>query len=83
MKKIIFFSSILTMISCSSKDEQFCKCLKTGEELNSFSSKLFHKEITPALQKKMKNLRSAKDKACKNYQTMKGEKMMELKSQCK
>jgi hypothetical protein len=83
MKKIIFLSSILIVVSCSSKDEQFCKCLKAGDELNAFSSKLFDKEITPKMQKEMQKLRSTKASACKNYQTMDGKKMLELKEECK
>lgn len=82
MKYIFLFSSILLMVSCSQKDEQFCKCLKAGDELNAFSSKLFNKNVTPKLQKEMQKLRATKTAACKNYQTMDGKKMLELKSEC-
>ena len=82
MKYIFFLSSILLMTSCSQKDEQFCKCLKAGDELNDFSSKLFNENVTPKLQKEMQKLRAAKTSACKNYQTMDGKKMLELKSEC-
>jgi hypothetical protein len=71
------------MASCSQKDEQFCKCLKAGDELNAFSSKLFNKDVTPKLQKEMQKLRATKTTACKNYQTMDGKKMLELKSECR
>ena len=70
------------MASCSQKDEQFCKCLKAGDELNAFSSKLFNKDVTTKLQKEMQKLRASKTTACKNYQTMDGKKMLELKSEC-
>ena len=82
MKKIIFLSSILIVISCSSKDDQFCKCLKAGDVLNAFSSKLFDKEITPNLQKQLQKLKSTKASACKDYQIMSGEKMLKLKAEC-
>ena len=82
MKYIFLFSSIMLMASCSQKDEQFCKCLKAGDELNAFSSKLFNKDVTPKLQKEMQKLRATKTSACKNYQTMDGKKMLELKSEC-
>ena len=82
MKKIILHSSILIGVSCSSKDQQFCDCLKTGKELNDFSSSLLRKGITPKLQKEMQKLRATKASACKDYQTMSGEKMMKLKAEC-
>ncbi len=82
MKYIFFFSSIMLMASCSQKDEQFCKCLKAGDKLNAFSSKLFNKNVTPKLQKEMQKLRARKKSACENYQTMDGKTMLELKSKC-
>jgi hypothetical protein len=82
MKKIIFLSSILIGVSCSSKDQQFCDCLKSGDSLNTFSSKLFDKEITPNLQKQLQKLKSTKASACKDYQIMSGEKMLKLKAEC-
>ena len=83
MKLLFLITSILVLSACNSKDEQFCKCLKAGDELNAFSSKLFNKEITPKMQKEMQKLRSDKASACKNYQTMGGKKMLELKEECK
>lgn len=82
MKTIIFFATFLILFSCSSKDQQFCDCMKAGEELNDFSSTLFKKVITPELHKKMMDLKEKKNTACKNYQTMSGAKMMELKAEC-
>lgn len=48
--------------SCNTKDEQFCKCLKAGEELNDFSSKLFSGDITAEKAEKLKGLKEAKKK---------------------
>jgi len=83
MKKIILFTSLILLSSCSSKDEQFCNCLKAGDKLNSFSSNMFYKEITPKLEKEMQLLRATKASACKDYLTMDGEKMLEFKEECK
>lgn len=83
MNKLTFLFTLLILASCSSKDEQFCNCLKAGDELNTFSSKLFdNKVITPELHRKMQTLKAAKTKACQNYQTMDGKKMLELKEEC-
>ena len=82
MKFLFLFVIIVVFNSCSSKDEQFCKCLKSGEELNNFSKTLFDKEITPAIKIKMKALRKATKSACKNYTKMGKEKMLELKEAC-
>ncbi len=83
MKIIISFSIFIILSSCSSKDQKFCDCLKAGDELNQYSSKLFNKVITPKLHKEMMELKAKKKSACKNYQTMNGKKMMELKGECK
>ena len=69
--------------ACSSKDEQFCKCLKAGEELNDFSSKLFNAEITFEKAEKLKGLKSVKKKECADYQLMSGKEMLEKKASCK
>ena len=83
MKLFIALSIIIILTSCSSKDHQFCDCLKAGDELNQYSSKLFNKVITPKLHKEMMELKDKKKAACKNYQTMSGAKMLELQEECK
>lgn len=82
MKKIIPFAFFILLLSCNSKDEQFCKCLHAGEELNDFSSKLFTEEITEEKATKLKTLKSNKKKECADYQTMAGEEMLQKKSEC-
>ena len=69
--------------ACSSKDEQFCKCLKAGEELNDYSSKLFSGEITTEKAEKLKSLKEVKKKECVDYQMMSGKEMLEKKASCK
>ncbi len=69
--------------ACSSKDEQFCKCLKAGEELNDFSSKLLSGEITSEKAEKLKSLKEVKKKECVDYQLMSGKEMLEKKASCK
>ncbi len=83
MSKYFFASAfVFLLFSCSHKDEQFCDCLKAGEELNEYSSKLFDEVITPEIQKKMQELKAKKTTACKNYQKMGGPEMLELKENC-
>ena len=83
MKLLFIFTSIIVLGACSSKDEQFCKCLKAGEELNDFSSKLFSGEITSEKAEKLKGFKEAKKKECVDYQIMSGKEMLEKKASCK
>lgn len=83
MKNLLFITALVLLSACSSKDEQFCKCLKAGEELNKFSSTLLESEITEEKAQKMKALKSAQTKECVDYQTMKGDEMLEKKAACK
>lgn len=83
MKLLFIFTSIIVLSACSSKDEQFCKCLKAGEELNDYSSKLFSGEITTKKAEKLKGLKEVKKKECVDYQMMSGKEMLEKKASCK
>jgi len=83
MKLLFLITSILVFSACNSKDEQFCKCLKAGEELNDFSSKLFNSEMTTEKAQKLKGLKDAKKKECIDYQMMSGKEMLEKKASCK
>ncbi|GAB5416946.1 MAG: hypothetical protein Crog4KO_18130 [Crocinitomicaceae bacterium] len=73
--------------ACSSdggeKDEQFCKCMKAGDELNKFSAELFERQPTAEDAKKMKELKSKSKKECSDYYTMSGEEMLKRKKACK
>jgi len=82
MKKLFPIALFFLVISCDSKDEQFCKCMQAGEELNNFSSKLFTEEVTEAKAAKLKSLKAKQKKECVNYQTMGGEEMLQKKAEC-
>lgn len=83
MKKLILLSILSLNLSCSSKDSKFCECLSAGEELNDFSSTLFDKDITLEMKNQMETLKNNKKEKCKAYEMMSGEKMLELKENCK
>ncbi len=83
MKSLYLITTVLILSACNSKDEQFCKCLKAGEELNDFSSKLFQEDITSEKAEKMNGLKEAKKKECVDYQLMSGKEMLEKKASCK
>lgn len=93
MKNLLIKSILpLTLISllgaCSGseeaeKDDQFCKCLKAGEELNDFTEKLWDREPTKEDEAKMKKLKAKSDKECANYQMMSGDEMLRRKKLCK
>lgn len=82
MKNILIVSVVFLLSACNSKDEQFCQCLKAGEELNNFSSTLMQGKITDEKANKLKKLKSDKAEACKDYQTMAGPEMLEKKAAC-
>ena len=82
MKKLLFVALPLFVISCSSKDEQFCKCLNAGEELNDYSAKMMTEEVTQEKANKMQQLKDAKKKECVDYQTMMGDEMLKRKAEC-
>lgn len=82
MKKILLIALPLLVISCSSKDEQFCKCLNAGEALNDYSAKMLTEEVNQEKANKMQQLKEAKKKECVDYQTMMGDEMLKRKAEC-
>jgi Tfp pilus assembly protein PilP len=82
MKKTLFPVLILVLSACSSKDEQFCKCMQAGEDLNEYSAKMLSEEVTAEKAAKMKELKDNKKKECVNYQTMMGDEMLKRKANC-
>lgn len=82
MKKVFLFVALASLVSCSSKDEQFCKCMQAGEELNEYSAKMLSEEVTSEKAAKMKELKEIKKKECVDYQTMMGEEMLKKKANC-
>jgi len=81
--KIVPFMKTFLFISCSNKDQQFCDCLKAGEELNDKTKTVFNHVVTQKLHKEIQELKAKKKSACKDYQTMSGKDMLELKKECK
>lgn len=57
--------------------------MKAGNELNEYAAEVLEKEVIDAsVQKKMDALKTKQKKACKEYETMGGDKMLELKRAC-
>jgi hypothetical protein len=82
MKRFLFIALPIILAACSSKDEQFCKCLSAGQELNDFSAKMLTEEVTKEKANKMQQLKEAKKKECVDYQTMLGDEMLKRKAEC-
>ena len=83
---IIPFVMLAILWACSGeegKDEQFCKCMEVGDELNKFSSELLKRQPTAEDAKKMKELRVKSKKECSKYYEMSGDEMKKRKKACK
>lgn len=74
--------AVVLFTACSSKDEQFCECLRAGEELNTASQKFMTKSPSKEDQEKISALKDKKKEACTNYQEMSGEEMRTRKEAC-
>lgn len=81
--KIIFFSiSLLALLVSCSDNTKICDCLEAGEKLQSFSVKMFSREASTKDLSEMKRLKKEQMQKCKDFQTMDGKKMLELKEKC-
>jgi hypothetical protein len=81
--KIIFFSiSLLAILVSCSDNTKICDCLEAGEKLQSFSVKMFTREASSKDLTEMKRLKKIQLEKCKDFQTMDGKKMLELKEEC-
>jgi hypothetical protein len=81
--KIIFFSiSLLALLVSCSDNTKICDCLEAGEKLQSFSVKMFSREASTKDLSEMKRLKKEQMQKCKDFQTMDGKKMLELKEEC-
>lgn len=78
------FPLLFVLAACGSGEKTpFCKCMEAGDELNSYSSEILKKsEIDSKEEAKMTELKATKKKLCKDYETMGGEEMLELKKAC-
>jgi hypothetical protein len=82
MKTILFSFSILILFSACSDNTKICDCLDAGENLQSFSAKMFSREASTKDLSEMKRLKKIQLEKCKDFQTMDGKKMLELKEEC-
>lgn len=83
LKQLIVISFSLAVLSaCSSKDIQFCNCLKASEQLNALSNDLLRNTITGAKAKQLKGLQKLKKEQCLEYVHMDGQEMLERKKAC-
>jgi hypothetical protein len=83
LKQLIVISFSLAVLSaCSSKDTQFCNCLKASEQLNALSNDLLRNTITEAKAKQLKGLQQLKKEQCLEYVHMDGQEMLERKKAC-
>ncbi len=74
---------ILTSCGSGSEQAQFCKCMQKGEELDRLSHEILKKEVVDARKAdEMRELTAEQKEACKDFQTMGGDKMRELQSHC-
>jgi hypothetical protein len=82
MKTILFSFSILILFSACSDNTKICDCLEAGEKLQSFSVKMFSREASTKDLSEMKRLKKIQLEKCKDFQTMDGKQMLELKKEC-
>jgi hypothetical protein len=80
--KYIYFSILVLLFSCGTKDTKICDCLVAGESLNKFSAKMMLKDANSADLKEMTKLKENKRKKCAAYEAMSGEEMLKLKANC-
>ncbi len=86
MKKILFLFSLLLFACSSNKDQRFCDCLTTSDELNAEASKygsvaledLTDKDVTT-----LKSLMHKKDSICAPFEVLGGEELLKKKEACK
>ncbi|MDG1147407.1 MAG: hypothetical protein P8N52_03780 [Crocinitomicaceae bacterium] len=80
--KIITLLTLLLLVSCSGKDEQFCQCLSAGEQLNAYTQQFLDKTPSAEETNTVNELKKAKTEACKTYQMMRGDIMRQKKAAC-
>jgi hypothetical protein len=78
------FPLLFVLAACGSGEKTpFCKCIEAGDELNSYSAEILGKsEIDTQAETKMTALKAKKKELCKDYETMSGAEMLELKKAC-
>lgn len=82
MKIFTIAINILVLSTSCSDNTKICDCLEAGEKLQTFSAKMFSKEASTKDLREMKRLKKTQMQKCKDFQTMDGKKMLELKEEC-
>jgi hypothetical protein len=83
-KQLIVISfSLAVLTACSSKDTQFCNCLKASAQLNELSNDLLRNTFTDAKAAQLLRLKKLKKEQCLEYVYMDGKEMLERKKACK
>lgn len=82
MKTILFSFTILLLFSSCSDNSKICDCLEAGQKLQTFSAKMFSKEASTKDLSEMKRLKKIQLEKCKDFQTMDGQQMLDLKEEC-
>lgn len=79
-----FFPLLFVLAACGSGEKTpFCKCMEAGAEFDAYSSKVIDQvEIDADAAAKMNELKANQNKLCKDYETMGGPEMLELKRAC-
>ncbi len=81
MKKYLSLIVFSLVLSCTQESDKFCNCLEKSESFNKATNEYL--ESGESVSEKALNLKKEMREACKDYETMSGEKMLELKSDCK
>jgi hypothetical protein len=82
MKTVFFAIAILFLSASCSDNTKICDCLEAGKQLETFSAKMFTREASSKDLSEMKRLKKVQMQKCKEFQTMDGKKMLELKKEC-
>ena len=75
---------VLVLAACGSGEKTpFCKCMEAGDELNAYSAEILDQsEIDEDTESRMNDLKAKKEELCKDYETMGGAEMLELREAC-
>lgn len=82
MKLIITVSILFLLFSCNQKDEKFCSCMDISNKLNEKTNQGLNRVMTKSDIKQIQALKKEKDSTCADFQSISGEKALELKKGC-
>lgn len=82
MKLVLPVSFLVLLFSCSHKDEKFCSCMDVSNKLNEKTNEGLNGVMTKSDIKQIQALQKEKDSTCAYYQSISGEKALELKKGC-